>query len=276
LSVAATAQLVRDWFAIAEVVPGVVRIGEPLHDEDVASYLVLGTERALLIDTGMGVGDIRAVVEEVTALPVAVVNSHSHWDHIGGNWRFADLAIHRAEADRLPAGVPAERMRRAFADEHLRGPLPAGVDRDALAIPPSRATTILAGGEAFELGGRRLEVLHTPGHSPGGIVLLDRAGGWLFSTDVAYPGPLYAHIADADLDDYRRSLRFLASLAPTLMVVFPSHNASAMEAALLPAMADALDAIAGGRAADEVGDGVARHRFDGFSVLVRAVEDRRA
>jgi glyoxylase-like metal-dependent hydrolase (beta-lactamase superfamily II) len=272
--VADTLPLVQDWFAIAEPAPGVVRIGEPLHDEDVASYLVLGTERALLIDTGMGIGDIRGVVDDLTDLPVAVVNSHAHWDHIGGNWRFAAIAIHRAEADRLPNGVPAARMRRAFADEHLHGPLPAGVDRDALALPPSRATSLLEGGEIYDLGGPRLEVLHTPGHSPGGIVLLDRDNGWLFSTDVAYAGPLYAHTADANLEQYRRTLRLLAGLAPELRAVFPSHNECPMDPALLPAMADALDAVAGGRAPEEVDEGVAKHRFAGFAILVSAAKDR--
>jgi len=270
------ASLVQGWFAVAEVEPGIFRIAEPLHDEDVKSHLVVGRDRAVLIDTGMGVGDLRAVVETLTDLPVAVVNSHAHWDHVGANWRFADIAIHRAEAELLPRGVGPEKLRRAFADEYLRGPLPAGTDRETMTIPPSRATTVLDGGEFIDLGGRRLEVIHAPGHSPGGIVLLDRHDGVLFSTDVAYPGALYCQFDDANLDDYRRSMRVLAELTPSLRVVYPSHNASPMEPALLPRMREALDGIAGGRKADEVRDGVARHVFDGFSVLVPADDGRRA
>jgi glyoxylase-like metal-dependent hydrolase (beta-lactamase superfamily II) len=273
--VADSVALVQGWFDIAETEPGIFRIGEPLHDEDVKSYLVVGSDRAVLIDTGMGIGDLRAVVDALTDRPVAVVNSHAHWDHIGANWRFAEIAIHRAEAERLPRGVAAERLRPAFADQCLKGPLPAGTDPDTIAIPPSRASTLLDGGEVFDLGGRRLEVIHAPGHSPGGIVLLDRASGVLFSTDVAYPGALYCQNTDANLDDYRRSMRMLADLAPSLRTVYPSHNDSPMAPALLPRMSVALDEIAAGRPADAVTDDVARHLFDGFSVLVPAGQERR-
>jgi glyoxylase-like metal-dependent hydrolase (beta-lactamase superfamily II) len=273
--VADPATLVQGWFEVAEVEPGLFRIAEPLHDEQVKSHLVVGADRAILIDTGMGVGDLRAVVDDLTDRPIAVVNSHAHWDHIGANWRFAEIAIHRSEADRLPRGVGNERLRRAFADEHLLGPLPAGTDRDTLTIPPSEATTLLDGGETIDLGGRRLEVIHAPGHSPGGIVLLDRDHGVLFSTDVAYPGALYGHLADANLDEYRRSLRALAELVPGLRTVYPSHNTSPMAPDLLPRMSAALDEIAFGRPAEAVTGDVAQHRFDGFSVLVPAEQERR-
>ena len=269
-----SASLVQGWFAVTEVEPGIFRIGEPLHEEDVKSHLVVGTDRAILIDTGMGVGDLRAVVERLTDLPVSVVNSHAHWDHVGANWRFDDVAIHRAEAGRLARGVAPNRLRRAFAGEHLRGSLPPGIDRESIAIPPSRATTLLDGGEVIELGNRRLEVIHAPGHSAGGIVLLDRVNGVLFSTDVAYPGMLYGHQDDSDLDDYRRSMRFLAELAPSLRVVYPSHDASPMDPGLLPRMSEALDGIAAGRSADAVMGSVAHHDFDGFSVLVRVDDGR--
>ena len=269
------ATLVQAWFAVDEVEPGIVRIAEPLHAEVVKSYLVVGTERAVLIDTGMGIGDLRAVVGDLTDRPIQVVNSHAHWDHIGANWRFAEIAIHRAEAVQLSLGVGNEKLRPAFAAQYLSGPLPTSVDLETLTIPPSRATRLLDGGETIDLGGRQLEVIHAPGHSPGGIVLLDRENGVLFSTDVAYAGALYCQFADANLEDYRSSMRVLAALAPTLRVVYPSHNQSPMEPELLPRMSDALDAIAAGRVAEKVTEGVATHAFDGFSVLVAADGERR-
>jgi glyoxylase-like metal-dependent hydrolase (beta-lactamase superfamily II) len=273
--VADSATLVQGWFEVAEVEPGIFRLAEPLHSEDVKSHLVVGSDRAILIDTGMGIGDLSAVVDELTDRPIAVVNSHAHWDHIGANWRFADIAIHRAEADRLQRGVGSERLRLAFAEHHLTGPLPPGTDQDAMTIPPSQPTSLLDGGETIDLGGRRLEVIHAPGHSPGGIVLLDRDNGVLFSTDVAYPGEaLYCQFPDANLDDYRRSMRILAGLAPALRTVYPSHNESPMSPDLLPRMSVALDRIAAGRPPDSVTGDVAHHRFAGFSVLVPADRER--
>lgn len=269
-SMADSTALVQGWFSISEMEPGVFQIGEPLHAEDVNSTLVVGDERAVLIDTGMGIGDISDVVASLTDRPVSVVNSHAHWDHIGANWRYGEIAIHAAEADRLPQGVGNDRLARAFTAEYLHGSLPVGTDIASLTIPPSQATTILHGGETFDLGGRTLEVIHAPGHSPGGIVLLDRVHGVLFSTDVAYPGPLYAFSDDVDFAVYQRTMTSLAELAPALRIAYPSHNGSSMSPTLLPLMRDALNEIAAGRTPESVEDGIAHHQFSGFSVLARA------
>ena len=265
------AALDQGWFDVRESDPGIFTIGEPLHQEDVKSNLIVGAERALLLDTGTGAGDIRQVVERLTDRPVFVVNSHAHWDHIGGNRRFDEIWIHEAEADRLRRGVGNERLRRAFAPDQLRGPLPAGFDIETIAFPPTPPNGLLQGGEAFNLGGRTLEVIHCPGHSLGGIALLDADEGILFSTDVAYPDALYAFGNDADLVAYHASLARLATLTPVLRTVYPSHGASPMDPAMLPAMRDALAAILGGREPDGMrAEGIASHSFEGFSVLVPA------
>src|SRR5512136_2659357 len=79
------------WFEIFRVSPGTFALLESRHYEEVISYLIVGETRAVLLDTGMGIGNIRAEVERLTALPVVVVNSHSHYDHIGDNHRFAEV-----------------------------------------------------------------------------------------------------------------------------------------------------------------------------------------
>jgi glyoxylase-like metal-dependent hydrolase (beta-lactamase superfamily II) len=261
-------KLIQGWFDVSEVEPGVFRIDEPLHFEWVKSFLVVGAERAALIDTGMGVGDIRAVVEDLTTLPVIVINSHAHWDHIGGNFRFDDIAIHQAEAGKLENGISRERMRRNLAPDLLSGPLPKGVDPDNAPIPTSKATTLLQGGEKFDLGGIELEVISTPGHSPGGIVLLDRKRGILFSTDVAYAAPLYCYSEETSFDDYRTSMRALAELAPELRAVYGSHNETPFAPELLIAMDKAFDAIAAGEVESEIFDEYRQFTFEGFSLLL--------
>jgi glyoxylase-like metal-dependent hydrolase (beta-lactamase superfamily II) len=258
------------WFEVREVEAGVYSILEPFHEEQVRSYLVTGNDRAVLIDTGMGMGDIRAVVADLTSLPVTVVNSHAHWDHIGGNYLFADIAIHLAEAHELPLGLGTDKLRRWFAPERLLGPLPEGFDIQSCSIRSSVASELLSGGERFDLGNRTLEAIHAPGHSPGGIVLLDRERGALFSTDVAYAGSLYAFGVDANLADYRRTLAMLAELAPTLKTLYPSHNAAPISPGFLPKMRDGLEFVVVGRAPERVDGPVARHEFDGFSILVDA------
>jgi glyoxylase-like metal-dependent hydrolase (beta-lactamase superfamily II) len=266
--VTASESLAQGWFDVSEVEPAVYRLDEPLHFEWVKSFLVVGSERAALIDTGCGVGDIRQAVEELTSLPVTVINSHAHWDHIGGNHFFTDIAIHNAEAADLEAGISRERMKRNLAPDQLSGPLPPGVDPDNAPIPPSKATTILHGGEKFDLGGVSLEVIHTPGHSPGGIVLLDRERGILFSTDVAYMAPMYCYSKGTDFDDYRQSMRTLAALAPNLKAVYGSHNETPFAPDILIAMSNAFEDVALGKIEPEIEWDLQHFKFDGFSLLL--------
>lgn len=254
------------WFDVRPVTNQVTAIVEPNHVECVISYLIEGRDRAILLDTGMGVGNIAELVARLTPKPVSVVNSHAHWDHIGDNWRFDEIAIHAAEADRLPEGVSSRVLSRWFTPDQLRGPLPATYDPATAEIPASHATRLLQDGDEIDLGDRCLQVLHLPGHSPGGIALYDGSHRWLFTTDVAYPSVLYAYGEDADLDLYRASLRRLSTLVPDLAGVSGSHDGTLLPPTALIDMADALDAIAAGRPADAQLAGRDHHLFNGFSV----------
>jgi len=256
-----------EWFDVREAEPGIFVIEEPNHVERVKSFLIVGEDKAILLDTGMGVSHIREVVEILSDLPVTVINSHAHWDHVGGNHLFADVLIHPAEADDLTKGFSNERMRAWFQPESLTGRLPEGVDLDTLEFLPCAATGLLQEGQIFDLGNRVLEVLHCPGHSPGGIVLLDRANGILFSTDVAYKGYLYAYDGDR-VQTYHQSLVRLAKLAPELRVLYPSHNDSPISPDLLQPMTDNLARILAGEAPTSTNGDVATFDFGDIGVYL--------
>ena len=81
------------WFEPYKVAEGVTAIYEPHHFQEVISYLIEGEEKALLLDSGMGLGNIKAVVEFLTDKPIILVNSHSHFDHVGDNWRFPETHL---------------------------------------------------------------------------------------------------------------------------------------------------------------------------------------
>jgi len=267
--------LTLDWYEISNPSPGVFALLEPLQVERVLSYLIVGSERALLIDTGTGAVSMKAAVETLTDLPVLLVNSHSHWDHVGNNDEFAEIGIHRAEAHELAHTYSRGDIERFFGESNLLGPLPDGRAIDSIRIEASVPTFLLDGGEKFDLGGRTITALHTPGHAPGLLSFLDEDNGILFSTDTAYPGHLYAYSVDTDLPTYIRSMELLASLAPSLTTVHPSHNTDTMSPEFLPKMRDALLDVANGREPEALDEWRAIHEFDGFGVYGPLPGERR-
>jgi glyoxylase-like metal-dependent hydrolase (beta-lactamase superfamily II) len=283
------------WFDVRELDPGVHLIGEPGH---VNSFLVQGSRSAVLLDTGLGVANIRSVAEALTDKPLLVVNSHYHFDHTGGNRLFEDVAIHRIGGPLLERETPddfaslyMEYTRRVLeawgpykqADdlyfhlitaERLVRPLPDGFDPKAYRIVPSRANRLLEDGDVLDLGGRRLEVLHTPGHSPDCICLIDRGNGLLFGGDTVNTGPVYAQYEESDLDKFAGSLARLASMRDDLRRVFVCHYMRLEnDPALLGEMADGFGRILAGEVelrdnVDCFNGPVKEACFDHFSVFV--------
>ncbi|MFI5272221.1 MAG: MBL fold metallo-hydrolase [Ktedonobacterales bacterium] len=246
-----------DWFAVQTLAPGVWVLRDPIgrlvpgYDVSVVNlYLVEGRERAALIDSGIGIGDVHAACRSLTGKPLVNLCTHSHWDHVGGSHAFADRRIHALEADRLSESYEVE-----------------GIGT----IHAAPVTATLAEGDMIELGGRTLEVWHTPGHSPGHISLRDSRTGYIFCADTCYAGTLWSQTADANLDDWRRSLaRLAASGAPALC---GGHEAPAQQPALAGRVLAALDDALAGRSDSVPFDfdpGTRKHRFGDFSLLLRS------
>jgi enterochelin esterase family protein len=156
-------------------------------------YLVAGRERALLIDTGWGVGDLPAHVATLTALPLSVVNTHGHRDHSSGNRQFDEVYIHTAD-------------------------LPLAVESAAKLIP-------IYDGYTFDLGGREIRVIGVSGHSPGSICLLDKEARILYSGDSPRPGPIWLHLETSlSVQEFCLSLSRLATFAGEFDIIAPSHG----------------------------------------------------
>lgn len=285
------------WFAVDRLAPGVWRLAEPGH---VCSWLVEGDERAALIDTGCGIAPIRPVVESLTERPVLVVNTHHHFDHVGGNHEFDEIAIHELGAAGLEQPVPHDVLKQylryarqlvaaysRYAEldgrffhllerQHEVRPLPPHVEWDGWQIRPSRATQTLRDGDTVELGGRALRVMHTPGHSPDCISLELAEERLLFGGDTVNTGPVYAHAEDSDLERFAESLEWLAGLSERFSRVFCSHFLRTEVApAFLRVQAGAFRAVLAGDvelrpAVDCVGRPALEARFDGFSILAPA------
>jgi glyoxylase-like metal-dependent hydrolase (beta-lactamase superfamily II) len=204
-----------DWWRTTPVGDGITLIDEPHIKRFYRCncWHVRGGDEDLLVDSGMGVVPLRAWVPLATERPLLAVASHTHFDHIGCHHEFPARAVHRAEAALLAA--PGRRA--TLADPYVTDEIfdrlpPEPYSSPAYRVTPAPATRLLEDGDVLAAGPRRFEVIHTPGHSPGGIALWEAATAVLISGDIVYDGPLIEDTYHSDPDDYRRSMRRLLDL----------------------------------------------------------------
>lgn len=209
--------IVSDWFEVYKIKPDIYAIYEPRQLKQVISYLIVGNKRALLFDTGMGIGNIKAVVNQLTKLPVVVVNSHNHYDHVGDNWQFSEVyAMRTAYKENKVIINPNE----------ICGKLPAGFDPKNYQTKPYQITRYLHDRDKIDLGGTTLHVIAAKGHTPDSLALYDNQRGILFTGDTFYLGSKLAGITKA------KTLLF-SHKAPTAMPWYLKQSKDALSKVLL-------------------------------------------
>lgn len=258
-----------NWFEVYRIRPRVFAIYGPHQLEEVISHLILGSDKALLFDTGMGIGNIEAVVGGLTKLPVSVLNSHTHNDHVGDNWRFEDIYGMDTAFTRASARGSKEDAQAELAPGEICGSLPAGFDAKGYATKPFHISHWLHDGDIIDLGGRGLKVIATPGHTPDASALLDAKNGLLFTGDSFYLGPIYLYRPETDLHAYVASMQKLAALAPHLQLLLPSHNTPVADPSYLPKVLAAIQKVRRGEAKPIITDGKHEYVFEDFSSLMK-------
>jgi glyoxylase-like metal-dependent hydrolase (beta-lactamase superfamily II) len=259
------------WFEVYKPAPGVFAIYEPHQAEETIGYLIVGQKRALLFDTGMGISDIKKVTAGLTKLPIIVLNSHTHDDHVGGNWQFDTVYGMDTDFTRTNAKGSREDAQAEITPDQICGSLPKGFDPKAYATRPWKLTAYTHNGERFDLGGRTIEVIATPGHTPDAISLIDRANGLLFTGDTYYPAPIWLFRPETDLDAYAASIRRLAALEPQVKVILGAHNIPVAQPAVLAQLVAAFDAVRAGKVrATPDSPGKVLYKVGNISFLMRA------
>ena len=237
-----------DYFIVETIDAATFAIGEPRYYQANYSYLIVGAQRAVLFDAGTGNRDIVPVVRSLTSVPVTVIPSNLHFDHVGALGRFnhtalVDLPSLRSRADANDGTLALGRYEfLGFAD----GRTAPRFAVDAWWFP----------GTDIDLGGRHLKVLHTPGHTPSSASLYDAERHWLFAGDLIYPGKLYAFLPGASRRDYLKTTRRLLAMLDPETRIYTAHVADnpiifaapVLDVADLRALEATLVAIAGGTA----------------------------
>lgn len=228
-----------------EDVPGVFHIYYDAHSKGASAWmhLIVGQERALLIDTAFGIGDLRSLVETLTDKPVDVVNTHFHGDHSAGNGQFETIFIHKYDIPYLEMSEKAEN----------RLLPPPGTYREEDIIPLRSAKHIaMEDGFVFRLGeGHEVEVIHMPGHAAGGCMLLDRKYNLLFSGDAVvftptliigkFPAPYYPEYLTVTA--FRDALKKALPKCQNVKKLYTGHSVQGISPVYLTDMMDCCEKI---------------------------------
>ena len=229
-------------------------------------YLIEGKERAMLIDTGMGIGNLSDLVKTMTKLPIIVVNTHGHPDHAGGNSNFEEVYLHPADFAikdkmctkeyRLNDLIAINNGDSSLIEKHI---LEGLVEAKEYIIHP------IYNGQVFDLGGKKLEVIEIPGHTPGSICLLDAGSKFLFAGDSIVGTPIWMYLDYSyPVETLLSSLKNLKKREAEFELIFPGHLPTPIDRTYLADIINCAEDIIGGSAV-----GIPTKTFAGEGIIYR-------
>jgi len=182
-------------------------------------YLIRGNKESLLVDTGCGIFPLKPIIEKyLNGNKLIIVNSHSHFDHVGGNYEFDKVYIHKSEEGVIAAPIDLKFLKESSST------IVNQCSKLNWILPPVKQVVPLNGGEVFDLGGIKVECIHSPGHSPGSISLFTDKNE-LFTADLAYYGTMFLPPKD-NLSFFINSIEKLIELSNEkgFQEIYPSHE----------------------------------------------------
>ncbi len=217
------------WYETRKLADDITYIGEPFIKEFYRCNIwhVRGRDMDMLVDSGMGVVSLREHIPLVTEKRCIAVASHTHFDHIGCHHEFEERIVHKSEEQLLSNPTRANTLADPYVtDDIFTGLPPAPYTSATYSVRSAPATRVVEDGDVMDLGDRTFEVVHTPGHSPGGIALWEAETEILFSGDIVYDGPLIEDTYHSNAVDYFASMKRLLDY-PVRVVHgghFPSYD----------------------------------------------------
>lgn len=211
-----------DWFTVEKIDNDTFVISEYKHWEETHCYLLNGTYKSLLIDTGLGVGNIKKVIDTLTELPVMVVTTHVHWDHIGGHKHFDNIGAYESEKDWLDSHFPISLN--IIKKNLCKGSceFPEDFEIEDYEIYQGGASFLLHENDIISLGNRNVKVIHTPGHSPGHVCFYEEEREFLYTGDLVYEGTLDVFYPSTNPYEFMLSIKKIKVLS--IKKVLPGHH----------------------------------------------------
>ncbi|MBQ4257563.1 MAG: MBL fold metallo-hydrolase [Clostridia bacterium] len=238
-------------FRADEVRPGIYKISQPWFRDDTLhanAYLILGEKAAVVYDTMFGYGNLRAFCEEITDLPLILINSHFHGDHAAGDFDFDFVYIHPFDLPGIYNGFHQDAQGLLEAARAAAKPeFAPQLALSEMCVPKPMKTYPIYDGDLFDLGDRKLEVVHVGGHSPGCIVLLDPDRKIAFSGDTCNDNTIISRYPCDSLEEYYVGMQHLKERVTETGIeyFFGGHFSAGVE--IVDEMFELLDAIFAGK-----------------------------
>lgn len=252
-----------NWFTVERVDDTTYAISEYKHWEETHCYLLIGDDKSLLIDTGLGVGNIKDVVCKLTDKEIQVVTTHAHWDHVGGHKYFKNIYIYYKEYQWLKEKFPISLD--VVKNNIMAKPcdFPDYFDINKYEIFRAESIEKLYDTDEIDLGNRIIKIIPTPGHSPGHICFYDIKKKYLFSGDLIYKGKLDMFYPTTNPVDFMKSIKNVKKL--DIYKVLPGHHEINISTTLIDDIDKGLTTL--------VEEGKLKHgqgifKFDDFTIHV--------
>ncbi len=221
--------------SIRQITEDLWAVEDTATTEHVIWYILKGTKKTLVFDTGMGIYPILPIIKKISDLPIVAVLSHAHFDHVGGAYEIDEVFGWDQKGLREASirGIPNDVIRTQVDDDFWKS-APKN-----LKTKPSPNVQYLNDIEFIDIGGYNFEVIYTPGHCPGSVCLYEKDKGLLFAGDAVYDGPIYLHLPESDSIKYQESIQKLMKL--DIKTIFPGHNGTGLESTILKEIYLSLD-----------------------------------
>lgn len=260
----------QDWFEVYKLTDNTYAIYEPNQWQEAISYLLIGTERAMLVDTLQGIGDLKSVTDQLTDLPIIVMNTHSHYDHVSSNYQYETIyGLNTPYTLNNARGKTNAEVGGSVTPDTIWKNLPRTFSFELYESRAYEIDHFVSDGEIIDLGDREIEVVFVPGHTPDSVLLVDKKNRMMATGDTFYPAPIYVYSDTSSFQDFFLSAQTMFGYNDDVDYLLPGHNETMQPASYLNELRRATMAIINPTTPFIQGNGRRTYEFDGFSVIVK-------